>query len=74
MYEFFEKMYKIFNPGKMSRGKSGKAYHRHKDSGIISDLYDEIARQILSNASLKNHNDFEGFLYDILKKSADGTL
>ena len=56
MYEFFEKMNKIYNPGKMN------ARRAHKEVGIISDLYDEIARQI--------HNDFESFLYDILKKTA----
>ena len=56
MYEFFEKMNKIYNPGKMN------ARRAHKEVGTISDLYDEIARQI--------HNDFESFLYDILKKTA----
>lgn len=79
MYDFFKKMYQIFNPGKMSNNRAYKAYIKHKEDhedgpSLISDLYDKVAEQILRNPNLKKYNDFESFIFDILKMADDGTL
>lgn len=73
MYDFFKQIYQIFNPGKMSNNRVYQAYLNHEPY-LISDLYDKVAEQILSNPNLKKYNDFESFISDILKMADDGTL
>ena len=79
MEDFFKQIYQIFNPGKMSKYRVHKAYIKHEEDhedgpSLISDLYDKVAEQILSNPSLKKYNDFESFIFDILKMADAGTL